>query len=151
MDTMKRTLIVLLVLTAAALTGWVAGQGFGQDAPTVRHYSALDPDGVEEHLMVDSQQMRAARVILERGVSEGAAAGPIVRMDEDGVLCFVVDDITGDVPPQVVGMGFCYQYNETTDTFRQYADGEGNYLPWTLEWCGENHDYEAPAGYKRGT
>lgn len=154
MDTLKRTLIVTFVLLAAALCGAVAAQ-----AQDVRHYRALtalvQADGVvQEHFMLDTQQMRAARVIVglpfEGGRVEQAASGPVTAMTEAGVVCFEIDDVAG-APPEIVGRSFCYLYDSENDSFRQYADGDGNFLPFTLEWCGEDHNLQAPAGYKRGT
>ena len=166
MDSITRRIsaIVLTIFLLAAALGVTAGLAFGQDVE-LRHYVAqvdtvttpMGQVGVQDHLMVGAEG-RAAKVIVVRLLADlnqasiGAASGQVSARRQEGdvgVLCFKVDEVEGDVPPEVVGFTYCYLYDPANDTFVPVtSQGE---LGATMNNCGEDHTLSVPDPNLRGT
>lgn len=124
---------------------------FGQEGPpdinVQKHYrmfvlTPLPEAGVtiraEYHLMVGAE--RSASLFFGGVEGEPAPRHTSVvvgnnEFNEDGTLCFVVDEIEGETPESVIGERACFVYDREADTMAPINDPTGI----VLEDCGRDH------------
>ena len=116
-------------------------------ASVQKHYRRFDVTPMPEagftlrseyHLLVGLE--RTASVMF--GGVEGEPAPRQVAVivgttefGEDGTLCFVVDEIQGATPENVMGVRACFVYDKENDTMAPVNDPDG----LVMEDCGDDH------------